>query len=496
MLDIRREQDPETLRRACFAYEKANGQLVERIRYLAQKLADLQGSQVAQADLELPEIHLDGEQASGSGEEESAPPADVGRPEEPERKPQRGHGPRPQPQLPIEELLHRWDRSPSCDLCGKAMDEMVGQTEDAEEITVSECTYKIILHRRQKYRCRCNGQVQTAPGPPKLIPGGRYSVEFAVHTAIAKYCDHLPLERQARQGMARAGLDVSSQTLWDQLNALGGHLEPTWQAIGERALLEPVLHVDETGWRMMGSKSNSKWTVWGLSTPELAWYQLAPSKSTATAEKILGDYRGTLVVDGFQVYPKLRRQQKGAKLQIAHCWAHVLRKFRDECRDPPERIREILSLIGKLYEIEKQIEIDGAFPGDEEACAQRLTLRQEESRAVTQEIWDWACTQGGMRRSAFGRAVRYLVKHWKGLTVFLENPRVQLDNNHAERALRGIVVGRKNFYGTRSRRGAKVASILYSLIGTAHLQGVEPSEYLTRAAIAAIRKPGTVTWPS
>jgi hypothetical protein len=198
-----------------------------------------------------------------------------------------------------------------------------------------------------------------------------------------------------------------------------------------------------------------------------------------------------LVVDGYAVYPLLA---KSKELRIAHCWAHADRKFK-ECTDPPTQIAEIRALIAKLYEIERRV-AGGPFPGDAAAQASRLRLRSGESAQVIQQIREWAFAQGGLRRSAFGKAVRYLLKHWDGLTLFLEDPRIPLDNNAAERALRGVVVGRKNYYGNRSKRGAKVAAILYSLIETAKLRGVEPSQYLKKAAIAAIESPGRVLLPS
>ena len=152
-----------------------------------------------------------------------------------------------------------------------------GQYEESEEITVVETTFKVQCHQRQKYRCSCHGAVVTAPGPDKLMPGGRYSVDFAVHTAIEKFCDHLPLERQARR-MDRYGLDITSQTLWDQQASLAQHLEATWRHLRSLALAEDILHVDETGWRMMGSKKKSRWTLFGLTTPDLAVYHLVESK--------------------------------------------------------------------------------------------------------------------------------------------------------------------------------------------------------------------------
>ncbi len=487
MLDVSKERNPEILRQVCGAYEKANGQLIDKIRELTQKLADLEGLDAAQVGLDLPDIHLEvGPSEAPSGSEEQSPP---NTPAATPRAPQTGHGPTPQPNLLIQPLHHDLDRRPDCSACGRAMSVWEGQFEDSEEIDVVESSFRILLHRRQKYRCRCNSNVITAPGPVKLIPGGRYSLDFAVHSAVAKFCDHLPLERQVRQ-MKRQGLTVTSQTLWDQQAALAKHLEPTWKKLCSEALRQPVLHADETGWRMMGSKTNSKWTLFGLTSPRLAAYHLVGSKSAASARKILRGFRGTLVVDGFAVYPIVAELEKN--IQIAHCWAHADRKFKD-AKDPPKAVAEIRSLIAKLYKIER--EIDGPFPGDDEACERRRKLRQEKSKPIIKAIREWAFAQGGLRRSSFGKAVRYMLKHWDGLTRFLEDPRVSLDNNAAERVLRGPVVGRKNFYGNRSRRGAKVTAILYSIIETAKLCGINPAKFVKDAAEAAIKRPGVALLP-
>ena len=244
--------------------------LVDRLESLAKRVAELEGVDAAQAVLELPDLEL------------QAPPAV--KPQAPEpppskpRKPRRGHGPTPQSKLPVKGIEHRFQEPPDCPACGGEMQLFEGQFETSEEITVLETSFQVLCHRRAKYRCSCHAAVLTAPGPDKLIPGGRYSVDFAVHSAIEKFCDHTPLARQTRR-MERAGLQISTQTLFDQQAALARHCEPTWQALWERALSEDVLHVDETGWRMMDSKTRPRWTLFGLTAPRLAVYHLASAKT-------------------------------------------------------------------------------------------------------------------------------------------------------------------------------------------------------------------------
>ncbi|MFN7955781.1 MAG: IS66 family transposase [bacterium] len=399
--------------------------------------------------------------------------------------PARGHGPRQQ-SLPIEEQVHVLPEGErGCPSCGGELDEWAGQYEDGDEITVEMRTFKLVRHRRQKYRCGCNGAVVTAPGPRKLIPGGRYSIGFGVDVAIAKYLDHLPLERQVRV-MAREGLTITSQTLWDQLEALAEHLAPSYDALIGRILASPVVHADETWWRLMGAKSSPKrWWAWGVGTGDAVAYRILASRSTEAAKTVLGDYHGIAMVDGYGAYEALSRASPGMKL--AHCWAHVRRKYLEIEQWHPIEVEPVLRLIGELYAVERSLA--GASPD------QIRMARHERSRPLVVAICDWALMQRGSPGSALRKAIQYMLGMWSGLTLFLDDPRVPLDNNAIERAMRGPVVGRKNHYGSRSKRGTEVAALFYSLLETAKLCGVDPKHYLTEAAHRAIDKPGALLLP-
>ena len=205
MLQIEQVQDLETMRQIARLQERENLRLRERLQQLLREIAQLRGQPAEQAQRRL-EFELERLQKLLSQKEREL----VGRTEpaqgstdktsgDAEPKPRRGHGPRSQPQLPLEERVHELPESErTCPTCQGTLEPMGDQSEDSEEITVIEPRYVLVKHRRRKYRCRCNAAVVTAPGPPKLQPGGRYSIEFAVHVAIAKFLDHLPLERQVR----------------------------------------------------------------------------------------------------------------------------------------------------------------------------------------------------------------------------------------------------------------------------------------------------------
>src|SRR6266850_2532212 len=471
MVQLKDERDLDTLRQISLLLDRENQRLIEKVRRLTMELARLRGVPNTE-QLELALLQ-DLQQARAQVLRREARPMDATPPADAAAAPKRrhpGHGPRSQPALPVVQIRHELppDHRP-CPACGGELSEMIGQTETSERVTTVKLTYQVERHVRQKYRCGCNGAVVTAPAPPALIPGGRYAPEFAAGVAVAKYADHLPLERQVRM-MAREGLVVDSQTLWDQLNALARHLEPTYEALGRRALEAPVINVDETRWRMLGSTTPAKGAAWTVRAPTVSFYRILPGKSVDEGRQVLNDYHGIAVVDGYAVYAVLARDGPG--FTLAHCWAHTKRHFDEIVDQWPLACAEIGALIGDLYAIERLVPCP--FPGDAAAQALRQQLRHERSRPVLDQIWQWATVQVGLPRSDFGKAVRYMLERWEGLTRCMADPRIPLDNNAAERALRGPVVGRKNHYGSRSLRGTQVAAIFYTLCETARLVDVDP----------------------
>jgi transposase len=487
MVELTKEHDLETLRQISLLLDRENQRLITKTLELTAEVARLQG--IANPEQLQLAVLRDLQQRRAQLFHHDPPSSDASvrrrRPSSP------GHGPRPQPTLPVVEIRH--ELSPEdrqCPACGGALMPMTDQAERSERITTVKLTYQVEHHIRQKYRCRCNGAVVTAPGPAQVTPGGRYAPEFGVGVAVAKYADHLPLERQVRM-MAREGLTVESQTLWDQIHAIAHHLEPTYHALGRRALAAAVINVDETRWAMMGSTTPAKGTVWTVRSPTVSFYRILPGKSTDEGRQVLNGYRGTVVADGFAVYEVLARDGPG--FTLAHCWSHAKRKYEEIAEQWPSACAEIGALIGELYAIERLV--PGPFPGDAAAQTLRRQLRQERSQPVLDRMWHWATVQVGLPRSEFGKAVRYMLDRWAGLTRFIDDPGVPLDNNAAERALRGPVVGRKNHYGSRSPRGTHVAALFYTLCETAKLAAVDPHAYLLRALYVAIARPGAVTYP-
>lgn len=479
-MDLDRIDDIETLRAVAKSYEHSWRKAEEKLARLEARLDKLEGSDQLELQQEIDALKVQlatrdrllfGKSSERRGRGKKRKKAIGGK--------QTGHGPTEQPELEVVERTHELDLADqTCPSCGGELQPWDGQSDDSEEVDVIERRVILLKHRRQKYRCKCGGCVETAPGPRKLVPGGRYSIGFTVHVGVAKYADHLPLERQVRM-LRRAGLQVTSQALWDQVHALSKALAPAHQRLLAHLRSAPVVGADETRWPVQGKDGKGKaWHVWALATGDGVGYLLEDSRSGAAAAKLLDGFEGVAITDGYAVYKSLRKQ--GQKLRLAHCWAHVRRRFVEIEDSFPEQCEKVLGLIGELYEVEREAR---AGP---DVLAARKSLRAERSQPIISQIHQWALGVEALGESPLRKAVEYMGSLWTGLTLFLEEPEVEVDNNAVERALRGVVVGRKNHYGSKSKRGTEAAAVLYSLIESAKVVGLGPDEYLRRAVDAAI----------
>ena len=496
-LDVDTVQDVALLRQVIHLQEAELVRLHARLSVLTQKLAQLQGTSESGA-LQLELLRLSEQLAAlqhkmyGPSSEQRPHPAPTTEPEA--KKPQTGHGPTPQPALPHVEQRHEISESErTCPLCQRTMAEFCGQTEDSEEITVIERRFVVTTHQRQKYRCACNAAILTAPGPLKLIEGGRYSLAFAVEVAVQKYEDHLPLDRQVRQ-MRRQGLGVTSQALWDQIYALSQVLLPAYHALGERVLSADLVQADETPWKLLQKAPTKTWYVWGLHSEYGTYYHLAPSRGQTVAKQLLGRYKGVLQPDGYVVYQTLARGSPD--IVPAYCWAHVRRGF-FEARLAYPQCERVLELIAALYAVERSLPAYLHLPPAERAplIALRTARRQAESAPLVAQILAWAEAQEALPQSSLRKAITYLQNLWPGLVRFVDDGRIPLDTNAMERQLRGVVVGRKNHYGSKTERGTQVAAVFYSLLETAQHVGIPAHVYLHKAAEHALQNPGAFLLP-
>jgi transposase len=490
VLNLERETDIERLRQIALLQKS---QLEHLIAIHAKKCAELEklkgnGGELQRSLALIEAARRDAsaladavEAAAARAADEHAAKSDGGSSARGEAR--RGHGPTEQLRLdrvPLRCTLDEPDRA--CSDCGGGLVPMEGQFETSELIDIVDIKYVVSEVERQKYVCKCGSAVETAPGPERAVDGGRYSLRFAVKVAFDKYVNYLPLERQVR-AMSHYGLDVTSQTLWDQCSAVTELLTPTYDAIFERLRAGPVIGLDQTGWPDLEDKTLPPWQMWCFTAPGLVYHRICDDKSAATFKALVGDYEGTIVCDAAATHIAGARGEE--RLTLAGCWAHVYRRFEEAGDDFPAALI-VRAWIQDLYRIDKRAT----------TTEERAALRATESAAVLDKMRTWMHEQRVLATTSFGAAIRYTLKSWDRLTVFVRDPLVWLDNNRTERGLRGPVVGRRNHFGSKSARGTVVAATLYSLVESAKVAGVDPVAYLVDVATRAKRASGAVLLPA
>lgn len=382
--------------------------------------------------------------------------------------------------LEIDELIHEASVE---DL--KSMSEDLGLSEPSEgqweeipglfdksiEITVVERQYKKILHKRKKYRLKKEFEITekkviiAAPVPVKLVPGSSYSIEFAVSILIDKYLNHMPLERQCRS-MASLGLGgMSTQVLYNLVRLSSEHLKLISERIKAEILLRSVVHSDETPWPINNNKDSDGY-MWIIANQVGSYYRFEPSRSGKVIKETLGDYCGTIMSDAYSGYYQFK-ESKDKRLVLCH--AHARRNFWD-IRDTNPDVMIIIDWWEDLFKFERLAR----------TYKELKLIREEKSKPIIEKMksWLWEQLPEARNESPFKKAIQYYLNHWVELTKFLDDPIIPLTNNEAERTIRQAVMGRKNFYGSRSIDGADVAAIVYTVIESCKKIELDPREYL------------------
>lgn len=489
MQSIERIDDFDTMKQVASLLEHENARLHKRLHALVTELATARGEQ-GHKQYELEVVRLQEQMAAlqrklfaASSERRAKGDKDQ---DKQKNKPTPPTGRREQKSLPIEEVTHELDEADRiCTCCGEVLCEWDGQSEDSEEIDVVVRQFVLKKHRRKKYRCKCGAAPVTAELPLRMPGGGLYSLDFAIHVALGKYDLHLPLERQARD-MVRQGLDMSTSTLWEQLEKLARVLSPAYEALQAHVIDSPLVHADETRWRLLKGGGKT-WWVWSISRGNAVYYRLEPSRGHEVIVDMLDGFGGILMVDDYVAYQAAKKLLPD--MTIVLCWSHVRRRFVEAAESYPQ-CDEAIEMIGALFEVERelpnwQVITDPKLRRD--ALRQISEVRQTRSKPITDALLQWAGQQSALPKSKLREALNYLVSNWSALTRFLQEPLAPMSNNAAERTMRGPVLGRKNHLGSKSQRGTQVAALFYSLIESAKLAGKDPDKYLHAAAEAAIR---------
>lgn len=386
----------------------------------------------------------------------------------PERKKREHFGTREgQKTLPINTQVHDLDDADKqCGECGGDLKEWEGHEDVTEEVIVVERRFEITKHVRKKYLCKC-GCIEQPLMPPRLLAGGRYSNGFAVLVAAMKYVDQLPLERIVRI-FGREGLVIDSQTLWSIVLALATKLKPAWKRLREEIVKSDIVGIDQSPWPVLGHEKK-KWQMWTLSTSKHAYFDIMKSKGFDDGKRVLGDFKGIIFGDAATTHDSLASE---LPITLAHCWAHPYRDAEKLLASDPLRAQEIIDFIRELYEVDDEA-------GDD--VDKRRYLRDTRSRDVIRRLDEWREKQKPLPSSPTAKLLGYLKNHHEGLTRFLGNPLIPLDNNQSERGYVWVAVGRRSFWGSRSELGTQVAAVLYSFAETARRNGVDPKAYFEAA---------------
>jgi transposase len=444
---------------------------LEKLRYEIALLKRAKfGRSSEQMDRELLQMRLTLEdlEASLAQVPERALPVPKAPPLKPVRRPLPEH-------LPREPIVH--ETACTCPACGGAL-RALGE-DVSEMLEYIPGRYKVIRHIRPKFSCAECQRIVQAPAPSRPIARGLAGPGFLAHVLVSKYADHLPLYRQS-QIYRREGLDLDRSTLADWVGGASALLAPLVASLGRYVMGAAKLHADDTPVPVLcpGRGTTKQGRLWtyvrddrpaGSSDPPAVLFRYSPDRKGERPRVHLEPFTGVLQADGYAGFDRLY----GERIQEAACWAHVRRKFYDiHIAQNSPLAAEALERIGRLYVIETEIR---GRPPDE-----RAQLRRARAGPELEALHTWLHLQltALSKKSELAVAIRYALSRWAALTRYRDDGRLEIDNNAAERSLRAVALGRKNWLFAGSDDGGDRAAILYSLLESAKLNNLNPEDYL------------------
>lgn len=445
---------------------------IEALKLQITKLKRMRfGRSSERLDAEIAQLEL----GLGELQASAAPDVSVARSSSPRRAPVR----RPLPEhLCREEICH--EPEPGCPDCGGALAPL---GEDVAEVLEYEpARFKVIRHVRPKLTCGACQKIVQQPAPSRPIERGLAGPGLLAHVLVSKYADHLPLYRQS-EIYAREGVELERSTLAGWVAASSTLLTPLVEALGRHVTAAEKLHADDTPVPVLdpgrGKTRNGRlWTYVrddrpsGSEEPPAVWFCYSPDRKGIRPEGHLKRFKGVLQADGYAGFNGLYDRPRDPLTEAA-CWAHVRRKFYDlHAANGSPVAKEALDRIGELYVIER--EIRGKPPDD------RRAARQMRAGPLLDDLQRWLLSTyaAASKKSALAGAIQYALGRWAALTRYRDDGRLEIDNNAAERSLRTVALGRKNYLFAGSDKGGERAAAIYTLIGTAKLNGLDPEAYL------------------
>jgi len=421
-------------------------------------------TQIEQLELRLEDLQADEGQSTSTAQRQKRP----------FRTPQRKPLP---PHLPRDEQVHA-PAEQACPSCGGHLKHLGEDV--SEQLEYVPASFRVIRHIRPKLACSCCDCIVQAAAPSRPIERGLPGPGLLAHVLVAKFADHLPLYRQSVI-YQRKGVELSRALLADWVGACSDLLAPLVDAIGRHVRTADKLHADDTPLPVLApglgkTRTARLWTYvrddrpGGSQDPPAVWFAYTPDRKGAHPQQHLKDFTGVLQADGFAGFNAL---YESGRIREAACWAHARRKFYElEQARPSPLTGEALQRIGALYAIEEAIR--GKPPQE------RLRVRQEQARPLLDALEGWLreTVITLSRKSDTTAAILYALNRWQALTRYCNDGAIEIDNSAAERALRAVALGRKNFLFAGADSGGERAAAMYSLIGTAKLNGMDPGAYL------------------
>ncbi len=391
-------------------------------------------------------------------------------------KAKNGHGRTPLPaHLPRQQVIYDVPESAkTCACCGKKK-ERIGE-ETTEEVDFQPASVIVREIVRPKYACKsCGDGVVIAPLPSRPIEKGRPGPGLLAQVCIAKYVDHLPLHRQ--MGIfKRSGVDIPKSTMVDWVRGVYELLYPITRVMKYQILQSFCVKSDDTPIKVQTDEKKHKthqgaiWTYIGMDCGQVM-FEYTPHRNKEGPQNFLYNYQGYLQADAYAGYDVCF---KPGKIIEVGCWAHARRNFYDALTSDKILAEEMLDKIKPLFAVESAAKEAGL---DAKGVYEK---RQRESRPILDDIKAWLDTQKArvLPKSPIGEAITYALNQWEALNRYLEDGRLDIDNNASERAIRAVAIGRKNWLFAGSHEGAKRTALIYSLVGSCRLLKIDPFEYL------------------
>jgi transposase len=468
----------------------SNTHEIEHLKLVIEKYRRMifgRKSEKLSGELEQLEFRLEELETAQAAEEAAQASAEAAQPPATPTVPKRRSRPQRKPlpeDLPREVVTHLPPHN-CCPDCGGALRQFGEDV--SEQLERIPASFKVIRHVRPKFACAGCESVVEAPAPARPIDRGLPGPGLLAQVLVSKYADHQPLYRQS-QIYAREGVDLDRSTLAGWVGAASELLAPLVDEISKHVLRASKIHADDTPVPVLApgngkTKTGRLWTYVrddrpaGLGTAPAVWFAYSQDRKGEHPRRHLKDFKGALQADAYSGFHHLYGD--GTIYEVA-CWAHTRRKFHDvHVVHASPTTTEALDRIGALYAIEEQIR---GKPAE-----LRCSVRQARARPLLDELrlWMEKMLRSLSTKSETAGAIRYALSHWRALTRYVDDGQLEIDNNAAERALRAVAIGRKNYLFMGADSGGHRAASLYSLIGTAKLNGIDPAFYL-RTVLATI----------